>query len=555
MENLKELEPLYFNIRGKLAKLLGRESLSNPVVAICELIKNSYDADATKVTLEFKNTKSDDGLIKIIDNGSGLTIDGIEKEWMTIGTDKKEKEPYTRKFKRRKIGEKGVARFATEMVAHGIELISKPEGSENGYRVIINWDEYEKAPHIDRIQNKCFIFQKRKNDHGLELNLLPLRERWDENKIDLLYRKVELLIPPIQAKLKGDFDVKIEAAEFPKFRRALKPAFMKQAVFSLKSSLLKDGTAKFNFKTYKGKMITKEISIPSKCGPVEFRMFFFYRDRAKYPFDVDIKNIRSTLDRHIKGLHLYRDGLKVNLGEEDWAGLDEIRINDPSWYPSNKQIIGIISITRDENPEIIDITNREAIIENPSFTDLIKFVHKSIDFFVTCRKKVEKKKIKKLKRFPEKLAKEPPQENFIDFARSYPEIFYERLEDEINACHASNLPNAVLLLARKMVENLVSNLLDYKFPKQADLRWNINKNRPHDFSILLESLMQKKADFTQEEQQLIEKFLELCKRFKREANSKAHNIMEYIDNKEQLKNLKIPEIIQIALKLIIKTKK
>lgn len=554
MDGFQELDPLYFKIRGKLARLLGRESLSNPAVAICELIKNSYDADATEVTIEFENIKSTVGRIKIIDNGVGLTLDEIEKIWMTVATDEKEKQPYTEKFKRRKIGEKGVARFTTEMIAHNLELISKPEGGTWGYKVLINWDEYEKAAQFDKIPNKCFSFRKKKKDHGLQLFLSPLREKWDENKIDLLYKKIGLLIPPVQAKQRGNFRIKILAAEFPKYSRAIKPVFLKQAVFILKSSLLRDGTINFGFKTYKGKTITKKSGGRYRCGPVELRMFFFYRDKAKYPFEIDVKNMRKILDRY-GGLHLYRDGLKVNLSEKDWAGLDGIRINDPSWYPSNNQVIGVLNITREGNPEIIDTTTRETIIEKAAFKDLIRFIHQSTEFFVECRRKVEKKKTRKLKRIHPVLTPEKLRESFIDFSPGYPEIFYRTLENEINSCYASNLLNAVLLLSRKLVENLVYNLFEYTFPKEADLRWNTAKNRPLDFSILLDNLVYKKGEFSQEEQRLIEKFLKLCKAFRREANSKAHNIMEYIEDRSQLSNLKIPEIIQIVLKLVAKGKK
>lgn len=550
---LQELEPLYFRVRGKLARLLGRESLSNPAVAICELIKNSYDADATEVSIEFENVKSAGGQIRITDNGVGLTLDEIEKTWMTVATDGKEKQPYTAKLKRRKIGEKGVARFATEMLAHRLEIASKPENESYGYKLSINWGEYDKAPQFDKVPNQCWRFQKKKKDHGLELTLSPMRENWDESKMDLLFTKIGLLTPPVQTKRKGDFRIRIVTPEFPKYSRAVKSTFFQQAIFAIKANLLKDGTNIFSFKTLEGKTVTEKLSKQYRCGPLEFRMFFFYRDKGKYPFEVDIKNLRKTLDGY-GGLHLYRDGLKVNLSEEDWAGLDAIRINDPSWYPSNKQVIGIIHITHDANPEIVDTTTREAIIENPAFKDLVRFIHKSIEFFVSRRRKVEKKKTRKPKKIPPTLTPDRLRESFIDFGPAYPEVFYRPLENEINSCYASNLSNAVLLLSRKMVENLLYNLFEHRFPKEPDLRWDISKNRPHNFSILLDNLVDKKGEFSQEEQQLIDKFATLCKPFKREANSKAHNIMEYVDNRDQLKTLKVPEIIQLALKLVEKSK-
>lgn len=562
MSELNDMGPIYFNIKGKLVRLLGRESLSNEAVAICELIKNSYDAEATETTVYFENVKSGSGVIRIIDNGDGLTFNEIEKIWMTVATDEKEKQPYTKKLKRRKIGEKGVARFATAMIAHKLELISKPKGESRGYKLLINWDEYDIAPQFERVPNKIFSFKKKKKDQGLELMMSPLKEKWDTKKMQLLYRRIGLLTPPVEAKLKGDFNVKISTNEFQKYSRIIKPSFLRQAIFTLRSSLSKDGTIKYSFKAHKGKSRSDTISNGEyTCGPVEFRMYFFYRDKGKYPFKVDIKALRKTLNEY-GGLHLYRDDLKVNLSDEDWAGLDEIRINDPSWYPSNTQLIGIVRIGRDGNPGIVDTTTRETIIEKQNFKDLKRFIHRSLEFFVDCRKKREPKKAKKAKqkkvtvakKVAKKLTTDKMRESFIDFGTQYPEVFYTPLENEINYCYLSNLSNAVLLLSRKMAENLVYNLFEHKFPKDVKLRWNTSINRPFDFNVLLDNLKIKKNKFTQEEKRLIDKFLSLCKPFKRQANAKAHNIMEYLEDRIQLKSLKIPEIMELALKLITKAK-
>ena len=204
---------------------------------------------------------------------------------------------------------------------------------------------------------------------------------------------------------------------------------------------------------------------------------------------------------------------------------------------------GLIEVEEDIGPDFFE---EDADVVEVKLTSRGKFE------FEREQKQREKKKARKPKRIPPKLTPERLSESFIDFGPAFPEVFYRPLENEINSCYASNLLNAVLLLSRKMIENLVYNLFEHRFPKEADLRWNISKNRPHDFSVILDNLIDKKGEFSQEEQRLIEKFLGLCKPFKREANSKAHNIMEYVENREQLRNLKVPEIVQIALKLVTK---
>src|SRR3989338_4323575 len=106
--------PLYFKASGRLTKILGRESISNPMVALIETIKNSYDADATQVTIKFEKMDSPGARIVVRDNGTGMDFDGFDHIWMTAATDTKEKAPLSKKYKRQKIGEKGIGRFGLD---------------------------------------------------------------------------------------------------------------------------------------------------------------------------------------------------------------------------------------------------------------------------------------------------------------------------------------------------------------------------------------------------------------------------------------------------------
>lgn len=152
-----------------------------------------------------------------------------------------------------------------------------------------------------------------------------------------------------------------------------------------------------------------------------------------------------------------------------------------------------------------------------------------------------------------------PQVQFrrlLNFKGKYPEIFYDRLEDEINTAYNNpKLPNAVLMLSRKLIENLVYNLLQYKF-KGAGIRiyFDTAHNRPHDFGVLLDNLKDQKHKFDQDLCSDIDKLLEIVNRFRLDANSKIHNIMEYLESTREIKKMKIVEMVQILLKLIDRVK-
>lgn len=146
----------------------------------------------------------------------------------------------------------------------------------------------------------------------------------------------------------------------------------------------------------------------------------------------------------------------------------------------------------------------------------------------------------------------------LKFKERYPIIFYDRLEDEINlAFNNPELPNAVLVLSRKLIENLVSNLLEYKFgPEKIGLFYNVAQRRAHDFSILLDNLKENRSAFEPDHQELIDKFLKILSDtdFRREANSKTHKVMEYLESMREISKLKIIDMTQILLQLIDRVK-
>ena len=150
--------------------------------------------------------------------------------------------------------------------------------------------------------------------------------------------------------------------------------------------------------------------------------------------------------------------------------------------------------------------------------------------------------------------KPPPFKRFLKFQGKYPEIFYDRLENEINVAYNNpNLPNASLMLSRKLIENLVYNLLEYKFGKIGeyyryyDTRWG---GRALDFSGLIENLEATRSKYDADQQERITKFLSLVKPFRRDANSKVHKVMEYLESMKQLDKLKIPDMTQLLINLI-----
>ncbi|MCW6022632.1 ATP-binding protein [Serratia marcescens] len=78
-----------FKAKAHLLKLLGDELIGNDKLAVFELVKNAYDADASSVEVTLDLDSSEPTItVKDID-GCGMSLSDIEDKWLSIGTDSK----------------------------------------------------------------------------------------------------------------------------------------------------------------------------------------------------------------------------------------------------------------------------------------------------------------------------------------------------------------------------------------------------------------------------------------------------------------------------------
>jgi len=539
--------------------MLGEDSVSNPVTALVELIKNSYDADATAVDVFLQEMKTDGRCIRVVDNGDGMDQNALRDRFLTVATDDKERHPITPRFKRRKLGQKGIGRFAMEGLGNLTSLISMPRKLAEGYAIDFDWKEYAKpGMHLDKIPNPCWRFPKAKSKHGLELRISKLRSEWTQEMVDELRRDVSLFVTPPGVSGPGNFRVQISAPDFKLYRSKVKSPLLKYANFVFWANFRSDGTIRYKIKEYRGATTREtELADPPSCGPFSMQFYFFYRLRSRRTSsELDKMGLLEVLDK-FGGIKLYRDGVRVRPHGDsghDWLGLEEMAVHEPSRYPRTDNVLGHVMITADGNAKIIDTTTREKIVENDAYRVLVNLSQGAIRKFADWRGQLEKKprgksapRIKRKKVGKKRIR---PTEGLLDFSARYPGEFYRPIEDEVNSCYASNLPNSTLILSRKLIENLVYELFFVKYPRDIALRWDLAKNRPRDFGALVDALGEHKADFRDESARVHSKFLSMVRPFKRIANSKAHNIMEYLQDRKELEKLKIPQIVDLALRLI-----
>ena len=106
------MDHLKFTVDSALLRELGEKLVETVHLALVELVKNAYDADATLVELIF--TKDNVGKMQIVisDNGSGMNFNAIQEYWMRIATTHKTEQKVSKVFGRPLSGAKGIGRFS-----------------------------------------------------------------------------------------------------------------------------------------------------------------------------------------------------------------------------------------------------------------------------------------------------------------------------------------------------------------------------------------------------------------------------------------------------------
>ena len=104
-----------FSTHAHIKNIIGKELINDDNVAVMELVKNSYDAGATKVIIKFKNLvedKNKQSELILIDDGMGMSENDILTKWLNIAYSSK-KENFTQN-NRYQAGNKGVGRFSCD---------------------------------------------------------------------------------------------------------------------------------------------------------------------------------------------------------------------------------------------------------------------------------------------------------------------------------------------------------------------------------------------------------------------------------------------------------
>ncbi len=387
-----------FKVRARLLQQIGEQLIKNESIALIELVKNAYDADASEVNVIMKEVdNSEKGQIVIEDNGCGMNMDIIKNVWFEAGTDFKNKMTETPKYKRHPLGEKGIGRFAIHKLGNKIELISRQSNKKEIY-FSFNWNTIKQYKYIEEIpvspvEREPEIFKGDKT--GTRIIITSLKNKWERGSIRDLYRSIIAFNNPFSPS--SDFKVSYYIDKSEWIQDLLTPDKVKDyALYYVEAELEGDRIKKFKyeFRPYSimnklqkrfvnetDKQIAKVLKMVDrdnksidlnnyKIGNVNFTAYIFDRETKILKLGLtDIKGLKEYLNLN-GGIRIYRDGIRVyDYGEpeNDWLELDIRRVNVPAKRISNNLILGAIELNRERSKDLIEKTNREGFIENEAY--------------------------------------------------------------------------------------------------------------------------------------------------------------------------------------------
>lgn len=407
-------------------KLLGSQLISDKFTAIIELVKNSYDANATEVKIDFYKDK-----IIIKDNGLGMSKKDISSKWMKIGTNNKRNATHSPKpFNRVFLGEKGIGRFAIEKIADLITLETKQEDINIVHKLVIDWSVYKNAADEKNSQLFTSMLNKYKQTEALELNtnlnrtdrgtiltFENLKEEWTNLDIRRLKRELAKFVSPIRTKIEEKNGFKIFVKEYIEntlfdvsdYEEVINSSLdYASESYHINFNQTEQEELHFNEDENKIEILKNKMK---DFGPISVHIFYFNsEDKKKFKLAYKGKDLK------IDGFKIYRDSILATPFVEiaapeagvdsyrDILGIDKRRWSNFFGKISSHDFIGIIELTKKDNPNIRDLTNRQDFEDTKEYRLLKEFIveqliqiEKKLDYEKKLSKKAKEKEVEKAK--------------------------------------------------------------------------------------------------------------------------------------------------------------
>lgn len=397
-------DSLNFRVSAELKNILGRDLITSPDIAILELVKNSYDAHASKVEITF-----DDDYLCIADNGKGMSKSDLIDKWLFVAysakSDGTEDKSYRSKFKRHYAGAKGIGRMSCDRLARHLKLTTRSSEENKTEILYVDWSvfEHDKLAEFDTID----IPHETTNEiphfpwdfhTGTILEFSDLHIQWSRDDILRLKKSLEKMINPFSGT-DDDFQIEIIA---PKMKEEDEKADSSHeqvngVIENSISDVLKLKTTQIESRIENDTIYTTlsdrgikmyEIEEPntqfSKLSSASISLFYLNR-AAKYNFTskMGVEPIRYG------NVFLFRNGFRI-LPYGDW--------NDDSWglnyrqqqgynrFLGTRDLFGRVDVETDNSDLIKEVSSRDGgLIKTEASQQLMDYftlIHRRLERYV-----------------------------------------------------------------------------------------------------------------------------------------------------------------------------
>lgn len=430
---------LRFTVDSALLRELGERLIGRPHVALAELVKNSYDADAAKAHISFD---PDGDKIEIIDNGHGMDIEEFKNFWMRIGTSHKGDKHLSRRLKRPLTGSKGVGRLSVQFLADNLTIMTVPQNRNKQWlEASVNWKEAIDAGDLTEAKVQYSLksanrpFQK-----GTTIRLTGLKHPWESKSILKLAKEVWWLRPPFRDTSSTDKSKSFEI-EFSSPRTAIEEAFNLQlnAIMGLWTACIvgKCDNGKVNLAlefsggdrqrhTYsianlphnKGRYRkpSKSTNDPdsTNLGQCDFEIRI-YKLAYRQPQGIKVREAREYFEQ-FGGVHVYDAGFHLpHYGDpaNDWLKIEfehahrrtmsnllpeSLQVSRGlNQLPSTGRIFGVVNVNTTQEPGLRIQITRDRLAETTALNDLREVLRYALHFYAMseARRKLDETEAKR----------------------------------------------------------------------------------------------------------------------------------------------------------------
>ena len=409
------MDKLQFKVSSALKDLVGKDLIRNENIAIFELVKNSYDAFATKVEITFEPER-----IIIADNGKGMTLDDLKNKWLFLAysakkdgsedSDPDEKQQsYRDQINRHYAGAKGVGRFSCDRLGANLIVTTKSEKDKHAEQLTIDWTAFEKDQKKEFIEvdvqhetlSELPNFPENKKT-GTILEITNLRNIWARDEILRLKQSLEKLINPFSESL--DFTIEIicewakkddenEKRKDNYYDRNIVNGVVKNSisqVIGLKTTKI-DVTLNSNF--IETSVVDRDVEIYKirekntfdKLSSVTINLYFLNK-AAKTAFSMKM----GVQPVNYGSIFLFRNGFRIlpfgNPGDDSWK-LDYRAQQGYNRFLGTRDLFGRVDIQTDNVDEFKEVSSRDGgLIQSETTLQLMRLfetTHHRLERYVT----------------------------------------------------------------------------------------------------------------------------------------------------------------------------